>query len=107
MLTREVVRTMNLFDLRCWIGIKIDFLEAFDGIECNFIQRILEQIGFHGTLLIESCNASLVPPLFYSILINGSLMDFSMFKEAKGKITFCFSPYSFLRKLKQTHWMEI
>lgn len=39
-------------------------------------------------LLIESCNASLVPPFF--ILINGSLMDFSMFKDAEDDLLFLY-----------------
>lgn len=55
---------------RGWLGIKIDFSKAFDCIEWNFIQMILERLGFHNKFIgwIMQC---ITTPIF-SILVNGS-----------------------------------
>ncbi|PKI31207.1 hypothetical protein CRG98_048402, partial [Punica granatum] len=71
LLAQEILHTMrNTKARRGWIGMKIDFMKAFDKLEWNFIVKILQQLGFHPTFIswIYQC----VSTSTFSILLNGS-----------------------------------
>lgn len=63
-----------------WMGIKIDLSKAFDKLEWSFIKVVLENFGFHDTLIswIMQCIST---PTF-SILLNGS--PFGFFSTTRG-----------------------
>ncbi|PKI36029.1 hypothetical protein CRG98_043604 [Punica granatum] len=66
---------------RGWIGMKIDFMKAFDRLEWSFIVKILENLGFHSTFIswIYQC----ISTFTFSILLNGSLHGH--FSPSRGK----------------------
>ncbi|PKI59585.1 hypothetical protein CRG98_019994 [Punica granatum] len=82
LLAQEILHTVRKTKARRgWVGMKIDFLKAFDKLEWSFINKILEKLGFHLTFIswIYQC----ISTTTFSILLNGSPYDH--FSPSRGK----------------------
>jgi len=63
-----------------WVALKLDMEKSYDRLECDYIQKCLEQYGFHSIWIkwIMKCITS----ISYSLLVNNE--SFGLIKPTKG-----------------------